>query len=204
MLSTPAAGVGHSRRVRTGYSRTTVMEAWDQPAPGELALVQRFVNTADLDTDTDQFADAAGLAAWLREAGLADDDLDEFDRRRIVEFREALRRLLLFHNGAELDASAVGALDAAGRTARVQVAFDAGGAARLEPAGRGVDRVLGRLLAIVARAQAEGTWPRLKACSSDTCMWAYYDRSRNRSRTWCTMSICGNRAKARSYRARQR
>jgi predicted RNA-binding Zn ribbon-like protein len=54
------------------------------------------------------------------------------------------------------------------------------------------------------RAQADGTWPRLKACPADACGWAFYDRSRNHSRTWCDMSVCGNRAKARSYRARQR
>jgi predicted RNA-binding Zn ribbon-like protein len=64
--------------------------------------------------------------------------------------------------------------------------------------------VLARLAAIVARSQAEGTWPRMKACPNDSCHWAFYDRSRNRSRTWCTMSVCGNRAKARSYRARHR
>ena len=64
--------------------------------------------------------------------------------------------------------------------------------------------MLGRLAAIVARSQADGTWPRMKACPNDRCHWAFYDRSRNRSRTWCTMSVCGNRAKARSYRARHR
>ena len=58
------------------------------------------------------------------------------------------------------------------------------------------------LLAIVAEAEADGTWRRMKACPA--CGWAFYDRSRNRSRTWCAMAICGNRAKARSYRERHR
>ena len=179
---------------------------WSRPAPGELAVLQRFVNTADLESRTDELADPERLAAWMREAGLADEDaqFDEADRERLIAFREALRRLLLSHNGGELAPGTVATLEAVAREAHVQVTFGPGSEAQLAPALGGADGVLGRLLAIIARAEAEGTWSRLKACTSDTCMWAFYDRSRNRSRTWCTMTICGNRAKARSYRARQR
>jgi predicted RNA-binding Zn ribbon-like protein len=49
----------------------------------------------------------------------------------------------------------------------------------------------------------DGTWRRLKACHAETCRWVYYDRSRNESRRWCSMEICGNRSKARSYRVRR-
>jgi predicted RNA-binding Zn ribbon-like protein len=181
-------------------------ETTDQPAPGELALVQRFVNTADLETGADELGDPEQLAAWLRTAGLTEwgDAFDETGRTRVVAVREALRSLLLANHGEAADPEAIAVLDRAARDARVIVAFDADGNARLTPAGRGVDGVLAGLLGIVAQAQAEGTWSRLKACPADACGWAFYDRSRNRSRTWCTMSVCGNRAKARSYRARQR
>jgi predicted RNA-binding Zn ribbon-like protein len=174
-------------------------------APGDLALVQRFVNTLDLDRQVDEFSDPERLGAWLREAGLAPGDaaFDEAARRRLIGFREAVRRLLLSHNGAPLDGEAVATLEAAARDAHVQVAFAADGTARLAAARGGVEGVVGGLLAIIARAEAEGTWSRLKACPSDTCTWAFYDRSRNRSRTWCSMTVCGNRAKARSYRARR-
>jgi predicted RNA-binding Zn ribbon-like protein len=169
-------------------------------APGELALVERFVNTADLERGTDELATVEGLTAWLAAAGL-DSAVDGADRERIVAFREALRALLLANHGEPPDPSAIGTLD---RAAPLVVTFDAAGAARLAPARGGADGVLASLLAIVARAQAEGTWPRMKACPNDHCHWAFYDRSRNRSRTWCTMSVCGNRVKARSYRARHR
>ena len=43
---------------------------------------------------------------------------------------------------------------------------------------------------------------RVKLCFAHDCAWAFYDRSRNGSRTWCEMGVCGNRAKARTYRAR--
>ena len=70
-----------------------------------------------------------------------------------------------------------------------------------------IGALAGLLLAGMAwmpSAQAQGTWARLKACSADSCRWAFYDFSRNHSRTWCTMAECGNRAKARAYRARKR
>lgn len=44
---------------------------------------------------------------------------------------------------------------------------------------------------------------RIKECASTTCEWVFLDRSRNRSRRWCDMSDCGNRAKARRFQARK-
>ncbi|WP_251499189.1 CGNR zinc finger domain-containing protein, partial [Actinacidiphila cocklensis] len=54
--------------------------------------------------------------------------------------------------------------------------------------------------AAIVRATADGTWPRLKACAADTCRWVYYDRSPAGRSRWCTMAICGSRAKMRTYR----
>jgi predicted RNA-binding Zn ribbon-like protein len=175
----------------------------DAPAPGDLALVQRFLNTADLESGSDDLRGPGALAAWLTGAGLAPAgaSFDAAGRERIVAFREALRALLLANHGGRPDRAALATLD---RAARLVVVFDSGGRARLAPADDGVEGVLGALLAIVAGAQADGTWTRLKACPGERCGWAFYDSSRNRSRTWCAMSVCGNRAKARSYRARQR
>src|SRR5262245_21161240 len=114
------------------------------------------------------------------------------DDEREPAFREALRALLV----DKQDPEAIAALNA--RHARLEVRFAPDGSARLEG-----DDLVASLLAIIARAQADGTWERMKACRADDCRWAFYDRSRNRSRAWCSMSECGNRAKARSYRARQ-
>jgi predicted RNA-binding Zn ribbon-like protein len=58
------------------------------------------------------------------------------------------------------------------------------------------------VLAAAARLTEAGRWSRVKLCASETCRWAFVDESRNRSRTWCSMAVCGNRAKARSFRAR--
>jgi predicted RNA-binding Zn ribbon-like protein len=162
---------------------------WNEPAPGDLALLQEFVNTADLSDGTDE------LAAWLRANDAAD-----ADEERVAAFREALWHVLVEHD----DHEAIAALDEAARGATLMVTVGPGGSATLQPAVGGTDAVLARILAIMVRAQADGTWARMKACPADDCMAAFYDRSRNRSRTWCDMAACGNRAKARNYRARQR
>ncbi|MBS0419923.1 MAG: CGNR zinc finger domain-containing protein [Proteobacteria bacterium] len=43
----------------------------------------------------------------------------------------------------------------------------------------------------------------VRTCKSDTCRWVFLDTSKNHSRRWCDMKICGNRMKARRFQARQ-
>ncbi len=175
-----------------------------QDAPGELERVRDFVNTADIEQGSDAILERDGLAAWLVEQGLATDGLAVSDRdlERALEVREAMRAVLLAHNGHDASEQAGRALDDAACRARLQLRFDEHGTARLEPEAEGVDGALGKLLIIVHRAIADGSWERLKACRLDTCRWAFYDHTKNRSGAWCTMEVCGNRAKARSYRER--
>jgi predicted RNA-binding Zn ribbon-like protein len=54
-----------------------------------------------------------------------------------------------------------------------------------------------------ARLVGSGTLARVRACAADDCRWWFVDDTRNRSRRWCEMKTCGNRAKLRRYRARQ-
>ena len=44
----------------------------------------------------------------------------------------------------------------------------------------------------------------VKQCEEETCSWLFIDETRNHSRRWCDMTVCGNRAKARRFRARRR
>lgn len=179
-------------------------QATTNAAPGDLELVRAFVNTYEVDDDRDALSSPEGLGRWLGERGLLDPGYapDDEDVTRAARVREALRQVLLANNGEDFDARAVDVLNEAGRRAGLVVTFDGDTNTRLEPAAAGVDRAVGRLLAIVNDSQREGTWGRLKACRNDTCQWAFYDHSRNRSGTWCTMAVCGNRMKARKYRAR--
>jgi predicted RNA-binding Zn ribbon-like protein len=178
------------------------------PAPGPLEAVRAFVNTLDIDHAVELLSTPAELVAWLAEHDLLDGAegarATAADLRRATQLREALRAHLLSHHGQELPAGAVATLDAASRRARLTVRFTGPDETGLEPEAGGVDGALGRLLAIIARAIEEGTWQRLKACPADTCQWAFYDASRNRSAVWCDMRVCGNRAKVRGFRERTR
>jgi predicted RNA-binding Zn ribbon-like protein len=170
----------------------------------DLELVQDFVNSVDLEQQRDELLDARGLVRWLALHRLAEAhararDADAADARAV---REALRELLRANNGIAVDeAAAAATLDGAARRAGLTVRFEKG-AIRLVPAERGVRGGLGAVLAAAAEAMADGSWQHLKACRADDCRWAFVDHARNHSRQWCDMRVCGNRQKARAFRAR--
>jgi predicted RNA-binding Zn ribbon-like protein len=183
----------------------------DQPgerksAPGDLSLVQSFVNTLDIENRIEKLDSADSLRGWLAGHGLLGErePVSDADFGEAIALREAIRKLLLANNGAELDSAAVETLNNAGRGAELTVRFDSAGDADLAPVRAGFPMAVGRLLAIIHRSMADGTWERFKACPhEDGCEWAFYDYSKNRSSTWCAMQPCGNRAKARAYRERR-
>lgn len=174
-------------------------------APGDLALVGAFVNTRDLDVGDDDIGTPEALRDWLVQRGLLQhgDDVSAEEVALAQQIREALRELLLVNNhGGAPTAAALELLGDASRRSGLWVRFDEHGDPTLEAAATGATGALGKLLAVVYDARREGTWPRLKACREDTCQWAFYDRSKNSSRHWCSMEVCGSRNKARAYRRR--
>ena len=175
-----------------------------EDAPGELELVRAFVNTTDLQDGPEQLRSPADLTAWLERHRLLDSGASAgpADYRRAIEVREALRALLVANAGDLLDPEAAGKLDAAAARAKLALRFDRDGAARVSPRAGGVDGALGRLLASASASMADGTWTRLKACRRESCRWAFFDHTKNRSGAWCDMSSCGNREKSEAYRRR--
>lgn len=166
--------------------------------PVALELIRDFVNTLDVEAETDALSTAAALDDWLRARGLWHGRASAADLAEARDVREALRDLLRANNGCEADVEgAARTLDAAGRRLGVGVRFGPG-AIELVAGDGGV----GPVLAAAGQAMADGSWRRLKACRSDTCRWAFVDLARNRSRQWCSMTVCGNREKARVYRRR--
>ena len=167
-------------------------------------LVVDFVNTLDLRPFQEELASPEALEHWFAERGLVEagyratpEDLAE-----AIELREALRTLLAAKNGAPGDVVAAAAvLDSVARDSDLAVRFTAEGL-QIEPCVNACGGALGRILAAVATAMADGTWTRMKGCRAEDCKWAFVDEARNQSRAWCSMSSCGNRHKAREYRAR--
>ncbi|MEW2166386.1 CGNR zinc finger domain-containing protein [Streptomyces sp. NPDC007084] len=185
------------------------------PAPGGLALVQSLVNTLDLESGADSLDTAEGLARL----GLTPDEVPA-----ARELRESLRAVCLAHAGhpAHAVVTPLGELLA---RAPLRVAVDAhDGAASLAPAGpfpfpaqdspgtpfapdspgtpSAPVPLTSRIALAIGGALVEGTWTRLKACEAPDCHWAYFDRSPACRGRWCSMSVCGARAKMRRYRAK--
>ncbi|MER8009369.1 CGNR zinc finger domain-containing protein [Streptomyces sp. NPDC094149] len=160
-------------------------------APGGLALVESLVNTLDVASGADALDTEDGRARF----GLTQDQVPA-----ARELRESLRAALLAHAGHPPHTRVV-PLDELLAAAPLRVTVDAtDGSAALTPAdGR---PLLSRVAAAVAESLIAGTWLRLKACEADTCHWAYYDRSPAGRGRWCSMQVCGARAKMRRYRAR--
>ncbi len=138
-----------------------------QPAPGQLALVQAFVNTVDLEDLREDLRSPELLHGWLAARGLIDgaEPLGEDDLRRALAFREAVRALLLANNDGILDAAAIEALNQIAGQASLLVHFSPDGQAQLVPPAAGLDAAVGKLLAIVYAAMVEGSWPRLTGMS---------------------------------------
>ena len=174
-------------------------------APGDLELVRRFVNTRDVEEGTDELDGPESLLGWFSGTGLLDDEAiaDEEDLERSLALREGLRSLLSANNGEGVEPANLRELNRVAGRVCLRVRFDEDGGPTLGTESSGVSAALGRILAAVVRATDEGTWGRLKVCTNDACQWAFYDRSKNRSGKWCTMEVCGNRMKARTFRQRQ-
>jgi predicted RNA-binding Zn ribbon-like protein len=171
-------------------------------APGELEFVRSFVNTLDIEKGIDQLRDATSWQAWAVHHGVSG-TASEADLALAREVREAIREAMIAnHDRSPLPSRTIAALDAVADRANVKVTFDVSGA-KLQGAGAGMDAAFARVVAAVAESMADGTWTRLKACINDECQWGFYDKSRSRTGQWCSMSICGNRAKQNRWRAAQ-
>jgi predicted RNA-binding Zn ribbon-like protein len=152
--------------------------------------VQTFVNTINRESGEEW------LNAWFEERGgyVAEPELE---RARAV--REALRELLFANNGDPVGGDPRAVLGAAANEAKLTIDFDR---PELVARAQRADGVVGRVLVVSFLAMADGSWLRLKCCRNQRCGWAFYDYSKNRSASWCSMQLCGNRTKTRAYRAR--
>ncbi len=66
-----------------------------------------------------------------------------------------------------------------------------------------IDRLLWPVVRSAADLVVSDERASVRECASDTCSWLFIDRSRTKRRRWCSMTTCGNRAKARRFYQRQ-
>jgi len=176
------------------------------PAPGSLRLIQALVNTLNAETGRDLLGTAGEAATWLAAARLLPPGsvLAGPQHAALLELREATRQVLGGHIHRRDDPAAASRLTMALAPCRLTLAVDPAGGVRLVSADHdSFSRVIGGIAAAIAEAATAGTWARLKCCPGRRCGWAFYDRSASSRSRWCSMQICGARAKMRAYRDRQ-
>jgi predicted RNA-binding Zn ribbon-like protein len=169
--------------------------------PPEVELVRAFVNTVDVDEGTDELDGPAALERWLRThrviaKGVA---ASGRDLALALRLRAALRDVLAANHDRRPAPAADAALEDVCRELPLTAVCSP---EALAPATGGVRGALAKVVAASVTARIKGTWGRLKICPADDCAWAFYDTSRNRSRRWCSMEVCGNRQKVRTFRSR--
>ncbi|MGH3498854.1 MAG: CGNR zinc finger domain-containing protein [Nocardioidaceae bacterium] len=148
-------------------------------------LLVSFLNTVDMELGTDRLDGLAGYRDWLGEQPeLADTSATRGGLAQARRLRAALRALASGEPAPE--------------PVRVRLDMTFGG----REAALSAHDPCGRLAAAAAKLAIEGTLERVKICPADGCRVAFYDTSRNHSRQWCSMEVCGNRSKVRAHRVR--
>jgi predicted RNA-binding Zn ribbon-like protein len=208
-------------------------DATAMPLPGTRAAVLpliggplclNFTNTAHgrgTPDHTDNLVDFAALIAWSKHAEAIDAHeaerllgaaerhprAAEAVRRRAIELRERLHRCLHALDAGQKPEPA----DLAGINEELAHALPH---ARLEPHADGftwawddepvLDRVLWPIVRSASQLLTAPELERVKQCAGRGCGWLFLDTSKNGSRRWCEMEVCGSRAKARAYYARRK
>ena len=179
------------------------MPRYDLPraAEGPLRLVQLFVNTVDHEHGREWWPTPAALGSWFADNGLPRSRPGTVDLAHARELRTALQTILRGNNVGGDTHAATEIVNSAAQRCGVALELRPGAGLELAVRSTGPDAAIGRVLAAAFESMLDGTWPRLKACRN--CGWVFFDASKNRSGSWCSMQLCGNRTKTRAYRRRK-
>jgi predicted RNA-binding Zn ribbon-like protein len=174
-----------------------------------------------VDTPVDWISDGAGLLRWLREAQLVPAaTLDRMEQEaapktldvvaaQARELREWLRRFVVKHKGHPLSALNARELEPLNGLLRQDQSYHqvvvAKEGARLDAQRHwpSPESLLIPIAEAIARTICEEDFTHIKACEGHACTLMFADHTRARGRRWCSMGICGNRAKVSAHRKRQ-
>jgi predicted RNA-binding Zn ribbon-like protein len=184
---------------------------------GDVAL--DFVNTASgrsVGPLRDKLRTYADLVTWAERVGIVDEATGRRLRRAaagdpraevVLErgrtLREAIYRLFA---RSEVDPDDLDLLsrESGQGAAHRRIERGTDGYRYAWPKTTELDGILGRIAVAAAELLTSPERDRVRECASHDCSWLFVDMSRNRSRRWCDMKVCGNRAKARRFSARHR
>lgn len=192
------------------------------------ALGLDFLNSiaTPIDVPVDWIADGQGLVDWLRQAGLVPADIleeiagrampGELDRvaDQARDLREWFRGFVRSHMGAGLTAGMLTELEPLNRLmardeayGRIALRDDNGHrhlAYEVARRWRSPESLLLPLGEAMARLVVEEDFAQIKACEGRGCTLLFADHTRGHGRRWCSMGVCGNRAKVLAHRNRKK
>ncbi|MGN1285840.1 MAG: CGNR zinc finger domain-containing protein [Bradyrhizobium sp.] len=187
-----------------------------------------FINSiaTPVDTPVDWIADGDGLLRWLAQAKLVPSDvLDAFKARakpgelddvagQARDLREWFRGFVRKHMGKPLSPRALKELEPLNRLLESDQAFSRivphrhddhdGFALERTRRWRSAETLLLPIGEAMARVVCEESFSDIKACEGPACTLMFADHTRARARRWCSMAICGNRAKQAAHRSRMK
>ena len=176
-----------------------------------------------VDTPMDWIADGEGLLHWLGQAGLVPGDVLRDMREKALpgeldqiadqarSLREWFRDFVRRHKGRRLSAGALGELEPLNRLlerdrsfSRIVPGPEGPGFFSLQPVRRwdNSDALLLAVAEALAQLVCAEDFSQVKACEGPTCTLLFADHTRGHARRWCSMAICGNRAKQAAHRQR--
>lgn len=199
--------------------RTAALPAESVDADRVLAFVNT-LSSRPTAAPVERLVSYAALVEWAREqhlvpAAAADRLLAEAKRHphqaaavlaRAKEFREALNGLALAIDAGRQPAPAVLATIGqclAAAYANGRLVPHEGALQWIAGAEDDLDRIVWEVGRAAGRLVLSPRLARTRACAADDCGWWFVDDTKNRSRRWCDMKICGNRDKVRRFRSRQ-
>jgi predicted RNA-binding Zn ribbon-like protein len=178
-------------------------------------------------------SNGADLLAWLEQAGAIDaavaaqfspegDAASTLDAvaEQARNLREWLRKFVKRHAGSELGPNAIKELrplnrllacgepyrqiEAAGKDGPNTGGKSAALRWRQEHRWTSPDRLLQPIAETIGDLVCEADFRLIRACEGTDCVIIFYDRTKGHARRWCSMAVCGNRAKAAVHRAKRR
>ena len=142
---------------------------------------------------------------WTEEHGLArtaTSTREIFDQA--MALREALRSLEAMNNGDRADDAPVRLLNELIDSFGVHPIVQPFGEVKLRAsAATGRNAPIASILVMALDAMSSGVWTRFKLCQDPDCRASFYDATKNGTKTWCSMDVCGARNKMRRMRERQ-
>lgn len=176
-----------------------------------------------VDTPVDWLEDGEGLLGWLQQAQLVPEAVLRSARERAIPgeidrlagqaraLREWFRGFVREHKGRPLQAADLMALDPLNELLKrderfAEVVVEPSGVFALAQQRRwnSSDALLLPIAEAMARLVCEEDFAHVKACEGPACTLLFADHTRGHARRWCSMALCGNRAKQAAHRLRQK